>query len=430
MENHISNLLDKMSEVSQPQRKFMVTLWLTILLLRGKVNFLNLSRYSELNEKTYRRHFQQSFDFTTFNQHLISEAVPSSHEQIGVMDGSYLPKSGKKTYGLDMFYDSSHNHPAKGLELSNLAVVDVTTGSGYTLSCRQTPPQEEIEQLFAQSKAATAQPKKDEKSTRVDFYAAHLIEASAHLPAQVRYIAADGYYAKIKFVQAVRQIERHLISKLRDDANLRYLYTGPQKKCGKRRKFAGKITFENLCRFIYQDEVEPGIHLYTLVVNSVQLKCNIRLVYVLNLRNKQKPGFALLFCTDTDLEAETIYRYYKARFQIEFIFRDAKQFTGLTDCQARGQAPLHFHFNASLTALNLAKVDAPQTFGQQPGQPFSMATQKMVYFNQHLLDRFISNLDLDLTLLKTTPFYRDLVFYGAIAPSYQALSTAYQAIST
>jgi len=130
MENHLSNLLDKMSEVSQPQRKFMVTLWLTILLLRGKVNFLNLSRYSELNEKTYRRHFQQSFDFTTFNQHLITEAIPSNHEQIGVMDGSYLPKSGKKTYGLDMFYDSSHNHPAKGLELSNLAVVDVTTGSG------------------------------------------------------------------------------------------------------------------------------------------------------------------------------------------------------------------------------------------------------------------------------------------------------------
>jgi hypothetical protein len=83
-----------------------------------------------------------------------------------------------------------------------------------------------------------------------------------------------------------------------------------------------------------------------------------------------------------------------------------------------------------LTALNLAKLDAHQTFGQQPGQPFSMATQKMVYFNQHLLDRFISNLDLDLTLLKTTPLYRDLAFYGAIAPSYQTVSTCYQAIST
>ncbi len=69
----------------------------------------------------------------------------------------------------------------------------------------------------------------------------------------------------------------------------------------------------------------------------------------------------------------------------EFIFRDAKQFTGLGHCQARGQASLDFHFNASLTALNLAKMDAYLSFGYNPETPFSMATQKMVYFNEHLL---------------------------------------------
>jgi hypothetical protein len=49
--------------------------------------------------------------------------------------------------------------------------------------------------------------------------------------------------------------------------------------------------------------------------------------------------------------------FYKARFQIEFIFRDAKQFTGLLDCQSCDADKLDFHFNASLTALNLAKAD-------------------------------------------------------------------------
>src|SRR5438128_10733374 len=39
--------------------------------------------------------------------------------------------------------------------------------------------------------------------------------------------------------------------------------------------------------------------------------------------------------TDVDLDALAMYRYDKARFQIEFVFRDADQFTGLTDCQAR-----------------------------------------------------------------------------------------------
>ncbi|WP_372726544.1 hypothetical protein [Nostoc sp. C057] len=40
------------------------------------------------------------------------------------------------------------------------------------------------------------------------------------------------------------------------------------------------------------------------------------------------------------------------------MFRDAKQFTGLSDCQARDVKKLDFHFNASFTALNIAKLDA------------------------------------------------------------------------
>ena len=121
MESFITNILDEMSGVAKPQKKFMVTLFLTILLLRGKVNFRNLSRYSQLSEKTYSRQFRQPFDFVTFNHVLIEEAVPPEHEKIGVIDCSYLPKSGKKTYGLDFFYDSGHNRPAKGLTFSRFS---------------------------------------------------------------------------------------------------------------------------------------------------------------------------------------------------------------------------------------------------------------------------------------------------------------------
>jgi hypothetical protein len=134
------------------------------------------------------------------------------------------------------------------------------------------------------------------------------------------------------------------------------------------------------------------------------------------LRNKNRPGYALLFCTDTQLDAVTIYRYYKARFQIEFIFRDAKQFTGLNHCQARRQESLDFHFNASLSALNLAKIDAYRSFDYDPETPFSMASQKMVYFNEHLLQKVFSILDLDLCLIKCNPEFEALRTYGIIAP--------------
>ncbi len=417
MEHFINNILEKMTDVTKPQKKFLVTLILTILLMRGKVNFRNMSRYSDLNEKTYSRQFRKPFDFADFNKQLVEETVPSHHEKIAVMDCSFIPKSGKETYGLGFFYDSSHDQAAKGLEISNLAVIDVTDNTGYSISSWQTPPQKEIEVLIADQRSAESDEQQEEDITRVDFYAQHLRRDAAYLPDDVKYLVVDGYYAKIKFVNAVDEVDLNTIGKLRHDANLRYLYDGPQKKFGARRKYDGKVKFDDHSRLEYVGEVDKDIHLYTAVVNNVNLKRSIRLVYVLNLRNKKKPGYALLFSTDTKLDAKTIYRYYKARFQIEFIFRDAKQFTGLSDCQARRQESLDFHFNASLTALNLAKVDAYFSFDYDPDTPFSMTTQKMVYFNEHLLEKVFSILDLDLSLIKCNPDFEALRTYGAIAPS-------------
>jgi len=418
MEFFINSMLEKMSGVAKPQKKFLVTLLLTILLMRGKVNFRNMSRYSDLSEKTYSRQFRNSFDFADFNERLIEEIVPSHHEKIGAMDCTYIAKSGKETYGLGFFYDSSHDKAVKGLEISNLAVIDVTDNTGYTLSSWQTPPPEEIEALVAGSETVEDEDTEDDAEiSRVDFYAEHLRRDAVHLPNDVKYLVVDGYYAKSKFVKAARKAGLHIVGKLRHDANLRYLFKGDQKKFGKRRQYDGKVKFDDLSRLEYIGEVDKDIHLYTAVVNNVNLKCNIRLVYVLNSRNKKKLLYALLFSTDTELDAETMYRYYKARFQIEFLFRDAKQFAGLNDCQARRQESLDFHFNASLTVLNLAKLDAYLSFDYDADTPFSMATQKMVYFNEHLLAKVFSILDLDLSLMKCNPDFDALRTYGAIAAS-------------
>jgi IS4 transposase len=71
------------------------------------------------------------------------------------------------------------------------------------------------------------------------------------------------------------------------------------------------------------------------VVWSLSLKRKVRLAYLLDCRDPKRVGRILLFSTDIHIGASDILDFYKARFQIEFIFRDAKQFTGLTDCQAR-----------------------------------------------------------------------------------------------
>ena len=210
---------------------------------------------------------------------------------------------------------------------------------------------------------------------------------------------ADGYYSKVKFINGIRDLNLHLISKLRHDANRRWRYHGPQKLRGRRRQYDGKVGFlpHDQKRFKNAGNVE-GVQVYTAVVNSVQFKRNIRLVYLIKTVG-QKIQTALLFSTDIELSALEIYRLYKARFQIEFLFRDAKQFTGLLDCQARCQAALHFHLNASMTALNLLKLEDRQLTGGNSRSVISIASWKIRKFNEHLLERFSSIFGLNFSLI-------------------------------
>lgn len=97
---------------------------------------------------------------------------------------------------------------------------------------------------------------------------------------------------------------------------------------------------------------------------------------------------ALLFSTDIHLPPEQIVEDYQARFPREFIFRDPKQFTGLSG-QARNLPRLDFHFNASLIALNLAKHELSSCHSSAKSFVFSMASYKRLEFNKHLLSTFI-----------------------------------------
>ena len=43
-------------------------------------------------------------------------------------------------------------------------------------------------------------------------------------------------------------------------------------------------------------------------------------------------------------------------FEVEFLIRDANQFTGLEDGMARDEQKLHTHFNIALTVVSVAKA--------------------------------------------------------------------------
>ena len=387
--------------MTKPQRTFLLTLFTTILVVRGKMTFRNLSRYSRPSARTYARQFGQPFDFIGLNRALIDGVMPSDGARLIAFDPSFIPKAGKHTEGLAYFWNGAQGRAEKGLEISAFSIIDLEQHTGFTLSVQQTQTASEVG------------PQED---TLIDSYLQHLQAVVPYLHAEETYLAVDGYFAKKKWLDGVEAVGLQTIGKLRRDAAMRFFYTGPPraKGSGRQKVYDGKVDWQDLSRFDYVTH-QDGLALYSQVLNHVSLKRTLRVVVVVDDTEPDQPRYALLFSTDLEVDAVTIYHYYKARFQLEFLFRDGKQFTGLTDCQARDTQRFQFHINASLTTLNIAKIDQHQASATPQPVVYSVASVKAGYFNEHYLQIISARLGLDLSAIKNTPHYPFLRDYGKIA---------------
>jgi hypothetical protein len=161
-----------------------------------------------------------------------------------------------------------------------------------------------------------------------------------------------------------------------------------------------------------------------LLMQSFALKCtfvyskafkrDIKLAVAVFYKDGKEIARKLYFSTDLEQQGEKIVQYYRSRFQIEFLYRDAKQFTGLTTCQARSENKLDFHFNAALTAINLAKYDwLNNKYGTQ--MPFSMTNYKTLYNNTLMLERFMYRFAINPNTAKNQKIVKELLIYGKIA---------------
>lgn len=403
MRKLIAHILEKMSNVCKAQRKFVLEMLIIILSTHGKINFRNMSRYTTYSEKTISRQFRKPFNFPEFNNKLIAEAIQQDAELISAYDQTFSEKSGEKTYGLDIFWQGSESRAKRGLEVGVLGVIDLGTRTGYAISAQQTPPLSEI--------------RKDSScvaDSRIDVHVDHINRDAKYLPPSVLYLVVDGFFYKDKFVSGIRKgCGLHVIGKARHDAHFCYLYEGEQKKRGRPRKRGEKVDFEDLSKFELIGPVEDDAVAYSAIFYSVALKCCVKVIVL--VPKDVKKHHVILFSTGLALPALDILRYYKARFQIEFVFRDSKGFTGFCDCQARTKEQLHWHFNISLAALNFAKVQ--DRLGKQNccNSAFSAASIKARYFNENFINLIISAFDLDPNLLKSKPIFHELVNLGTIS---------------
>jgi hypothetical protein len=370
-------------------------LWLFLSII-DRVNFSQLARYGKFGEQRYRQQFEKDFDFFGFNQSLVENHC--SRRLIIAFDPSYIPKSGKKTAGLGKFWSGCAGKAKWGLEISGIAAIDLDKHTALHLEAIQTIP--------------------EEVSNLIDCYAKTLTNRAKNLSKISDTVVADAYFSKEPFVSALFNAGFHTVSRFRDDVRLRYIIE-PQKtgKRGRPKETDGPVDINklNMKYFSPVPQENENMEVYTAVLKAVALKRKLRVVVVRFLKNGKNKTTKIYFSTKTEHSASEILEMYQARFQIEFLYRDAKQFTSLNSCQARDEEKLHFHFNASLTAVNIAKATHWLALPKHERGSFSMSDIKIMNHNALLLNRFISMFAVRPNILKNNQNFKELLFYGVKA---------------
>ena len=149
------------------------------------------------------------------------------------------------------------------------------------------------------------------------------------------YVVLDGHFGNHNALQMARQSHLHLISKLRYDAALYFPSTGPYAGRGPHRTYGRKLEYHNIPAQYLQETTVEG-HIQTCLYQAPLLHkefahaLNVVIIVKTNLHTHTR-GHVILFSSDQEITYDTRRDYYSRRFQIEFNFRDAKQYWGLED---------------------------------------------------------------------------------------------------
>jgi len=172
------------------------------------------------------------------------------------------------------------------------------------------------------------------------------------------YLVLDGHFGNHHAVELARQSQLHLISKLRYDAALYFPYTGPYAGRGPHRKYGAKVDYDALPTPYLKETTVEGpmqtcIYQMQLLHKEFTQPLNVVIIVKTHLRTQAR-AHVVLFSSDLALAYAPLVDYYGLRFQIEFNFRDAKQYWGLEDFMNVTPTGVTNAANLSLCMVNVA----------------------------------------------------------------------------
>jgi len=356
-----------------------------MLSMNGRVTMLGLSGWVGKggSYRTVQRWFNTVISWSAvLGKFFMQPLYLPGTEYFLVGDESVVTKAGTETHGLDHFFSGLLNKVVKGIAIFSLSLVSVEERRSYPLQVEQvirTQAEKEAAKKREQkeTKKGKAVPRKkrgrpkgsrNRDKTQVEL-SPELKRIQEMLKKQlellqdgirVRYLALDGHFGNNSALQMARPCDLHLIAKLRYDAALYFGYRGRQKRQGPRQRYGQKINYRQIKeQYRVASSVKDGIQTCIDQAQMLPPECaQILNVVILTKTNLKTGAFANvnLFSSDLELDYEKIIDHYSSRFQIEFNFRDAKQYWGLEDFMNIKEVPVTNAINLSLFMVNLSQV--------------------------------------------------------------------------
>jgi putative transposase len=367
-----------------------------LLAMTGRVTRLGLSRWADTggSYRTVQRWFYTTLPWLQvfvrfpqvrtfrFRQHLFRAGAV----YLLAGDEVVVTKAGKQTFGLDRFFSSLLQKPVPAIAFFALSLVSTTEREAFPPSLEQvirTEAEKAARKAKAQAKQAPSPPRppgrpkgsKNRNKAQVTL-TPELQHIQAMLQALLRvltawlpltYLARDGHFGNHHALPMTRQCGLHgprtrvpgLISKLRSDAALYWPPTGPQAQRGPHRKYGPKVDYrtlpeQNLKQVRVKDGIETRVYPATRLHPEFSQPLKVVILVQLNLRT-QAWAHVILFSSDLELAWDKLVDYYSLRFQIEFNFRDAKQYWGLEDFMNITETAVTNAANLSLFMVNLTR---------------------------------------------------------------------------
>jgi putative transposase len=176
----------------------------------------------------------------------------------------------------------------------------------------------------------------------------------------VRHLVMDGHFGNYPSAWMMLQTGLQLVSKFRSDAALYEPFTGKYCGHGPHPTYGDKFDVHKMKKkYLKADETEAGIRtqIYqaTLLNREFSFPLNVVVILKTNLSSK-KQAHVILFSTDLELSHQKLCDYYTLRFQVEFNFRDAKQYWGLDDFMNVKQEAVTNAASLSFFMVNFSSV--------------------------------------------------------------------------